>query len=119
VTLAGHQNIVDPYYAIADAFVLPSHSEGSPNVLLEAMAAGVPVVATAVGGVPEIVSSGKNALLVVRGDTVGLAFAVTQLLIDQALRDRLVSSARDTVFHKTPGAYFQSIVSVFNEALQQ
>ncbi len=119
VTLAGHQDIVDPYYAIADAFVLPSHSEGSPNVLLEAMAAGVPVAATAVGGVPEIASSGKNALLVMRGDTVGLAFAVTQLLSDQALRDRLVSSARETVFRKTPGAYFQSIVSVFNEALQQ
>ena len=119
VTLTGHQDIVDPYYAIADVFVLPSHSEGSPNVLLEAMAAGVPVVATAVGGIPEIASSGRNALLVMRGDTVGLAFAITQLLTDQALRDRLVSAAGETVSRRTPGAYFQSIVSVFHEALLQ
>jgi glycosyltransferase involved in cell wall biosynthesis len=52
VTLAGQQDDINPYYAIADVFLLPSLTEGCPNVLLEAMAAGVPVVATAVGGVP-------------------------------------------------------------------
>ncbi len=55
VTLTGHQPSAEPYYRIADLAVLSSLSEGSPNALLEAMAAGVPAVATAVGGIPEIV----------------------------------------------------------------
>src|SRR6266576_2529235 len=118
VTLAGHQDDLNPYFAIADVFVLPSHSEGSPNVLLEAMAAGVPVVATAVGGVPELASNGRDALLVKGNDLAGLACAVARLLQDPGLRDRLVSSALQIVSRKTPEAYFQSIVSVFNGVLQ-
>lgn len=118
VTLTGQQDDVSPYYAIADVFVLPSHSEGSPNVLLEAMAAGVPVVATSVGGVPELVSDGKDALLVGRRDLTGLALATTRLLGDRALCDRLASSAREIVSRNTPESYFRSMVSVFTEALQ-
>ena len=119
VTLAGQQDDPNPYYAIADVFALPSHSEGSPNVLLEAMAAGIPVVATAVGGVPELVSNGRDALLVNKHDRAGLASAVAQLILDHALSDRLVSLARQIVLRKTPEAYFQSIVSVFNGALRR
>ena len=118
VTLAGQQDDVNPYYAIADVFVLPSHNEGSPNVLLEAMSAGVPVVATAVGGVPEILSSGRDALLVKKHDIDGLASAIVRLLGDQILRDHLVPMARDIVSRKTPEAYFQSMTSVFESALQ-
>ena len=55
VTLTGQVPSAEPYYGIADLAVLSSLSEGSPNALLEAMAARVPVVATAVGGIPEIV----------------------------------------------------------------
>jgi glycosyltransferase involved in cell wall biosynthesis len=117
VTLAGFQDDINPYYSIADVFVLHSHSEGSPNVLLEAMAAGVPVVAASVGGVPETVVSGRDALLVKPRDPSALASAVTQLLGDQALCERLVSSARETVARKTPEAYFASIASVFHEVV--
>lgn len=119
VRLVGQQDDPSPYYAIADVFVLPSHSEGSPNVLLEAMVADVPVVATSVGGVPEIVSNGREALLVNKHDTSALAVAVAQLLSDQSLRCRLVSSAREVVLRRAPDTYFQSIVSVFNGALRQ
>jgi glycosyltransferase involved in cell wall biosynthesis len=115
VTLVGQQDNPDPYYAIADVFVLPSHSEGSPNVLLEAMAAGVPVVATEVGGVPELVCNGSDALLVEQGDIVGLASAASRLLTDRGLRERLVSSARQIISRNTPEAYFRSIVSVFSQ----
>src|SRR5205823_11585403 len=58
VTLTGQRDSAEPYYGIADVAVLSSRSEGSPNALLEAMAAGVPAVATRVGGVPEIVTHG-------------------------------------------------------------
>ena len=56
ITLAGHQHNVAPYYEAADVVAIPSYSEGSPNVLLEAMASNIPVVATSVGGIPEIVT---------------------------------------------------------------
>jgi glycosyltransferase involved in cell wall biosynthesis len=116
VLLPGQQDDINPYYSIADVFLLPSRSEGCPNVLLEAMAAGVPVVATAVGGVPEVVKSGRDAILVKKHDCAGLVFATAQILRDQRLRDRLVSFAREIVAQKTPEAYFQSIASVFNQA---
>ena len=64
VTMTGQVPSAEPYYGIADVAVLSSLSEGSPNALLEAMAAGVPVVATAVGGVPEIVTHRESALLI-------------------------------------------------------
>jgi len=116
VTLAGQQHEIDSYYAIADIFLLPSLSEGCPNVLLEAMAAGVPVVATAVGGVPEVATSGRDAILVKKHDQAGLACAAVELLKNRALRDRLVLCAREIVSRKTPEAYFRSIATVFSQA---
>jgi glycosyltransferase involved in cell wall biosynthesis len=116
VTLTGQQEDIDRYYSIADLFLLPSHSEGCPNVLLEAMAAGVPVVATEVGGIPEVVTHGRDAILVKKRDHVGLAFATAQILQDRTLHDRLVSSAREIVARKTPEAYFKSLASVFSQA---
>jgi glycosyltransferase involved in cell wall biosynthesis len=116
VKLTGQQDDINAYYGIADVFLLPSLSEGCPNVLLEAMAAGVPVVATAVGGVPEVVTSGRDAILVNKHDTVGLAAATAEILSNQILRDRLVSFAREIVSRKSPEAYFKAITSVFSQA---
>lgn len=116
VTLAGQQDDINPYYSIADVFVLPSLSEGCPNVLLEAMAAGVPVVATDVGGIPEVVTNGRDAILVKKRDQAGLASATGKILQDRELRDRLVSSAREIVARNTPEAYFKSMTSVFTQA---
>ena len=67
------------WYNAADLICLPSYNEGVPNVLLEAMACGLPVVATNVGGIPEIVSA-ENGLLVKRKDTKGLAVALRTAL---------------------------------------
>jgi len=64
VLFVGHQPDPWPYFCMANLFVLPSHTEGSPLVLFEAMAAGLPIIATAVGGVPEVVQSGVDAILV-------------------------------------------------------
>jgi glycosyltransferase involved in cell wall biosynthesis len=118
ITLTGQQDDISPYYAIADVFALPSYTEGSPNVLLEAMAAGVPVVATAIGGVPELTRNGRDALLVKSGDMAGLVSATVRLFYDQSLRDRLTRSAREVVLRETPEAFFTSIVSVFQRALR-
>ena len=83
VTLIGHQPSAEPFYDIADLAMLSSLSERSPNALLQAMAAGVPVVATAVGAIPEIVQDGKSALVVQPSDLDGISAATARLLIDE------------------------------------
>jgi glycosyltransferase involved in cell wall biosynthesis len=115
VTLVGHQEDVSPYYAIAEAFVLPSYSEGSPNVLLEAMSAGVPVIATSVGGIPEIVTDEIDGLLVDKQDLGALTSAITRMLGDKELRDRLRLSSQRIVLRHTPEAFYRSIASLLQE----
>lgn len=73
-------------YAAADAFVLPSYNEGFPRVLYEAASAGLPIIATAVGGVPAVLEDGKHALLVSPGDVDGLCDAMRTLASDSGLR---------------------------------
>jgi len=80
-----------------DAFLLPSDSEGLPNALLEAMDAGLPCVATAVGGIPEVISDGSNGLLVPPREPAQFAEAVGTLLESPDLRWRLGQAGRDTV----------------------
>ncbi len=88
-----------------DIFVLPSHSEGVSLALLEAMAAGLPVIATAVGGLPEVVTDGVNGLLIPPQDPEALAQALARLLDDPALAKKLGENARRHVEEKfLPGA---------------
>lgn len=81
----------------ADAFALPTRSEGLGTSVLDAMAAGVPVVASAVGGVPEIVRHEESGLLVPPGDPAALAVALGRLLDDRALARRLAAGGRERV----------------------
>jgi glycosyltransferase involved in cell wall biosynthesis len=76
----GHRDDVPAVLAAADVFVLPSRSEASPNSVIEAMAAGLPVVATSVGGIPELVTDGRTGRLVPPGDPSALAQALVDLL---------------------------------------
>jgi glycosyltransferase involved in cell wall biosynthesis len=81
----------------AMSFVLPSYMEGMPMALLEAMSWGLPAVATAVGGVPEIITHELDGLLVAPGDIAALAAAIARLAGDASLRERLSSAARATI----------------------
>jgi glycosyltransferase involved in cell wall biosynthesis len=78
-------------------FVLPSYVEGLPMGILEAMSAGLPVVATRVGGVPDIIEHDVNGLLVEPGDVADLALQLDRLLSDTTLRNRLALSGQQTV----------------------
>ena len=93
IRFAGFHADVSPFYAIADVFVLPSLTEGSSNALLEAMTAGVPIVASTAGGIPEIVLDGQTGLLARVGDLPGLAEAIRRLLQERELVARLVAAA--------------------------
>lgn len=117
VIFAGQIADLSPYYTLADIAVLPSHSEGSPNVLLEAMASGLPIVATAVGGVPEIVQHEKEALLVQKKNPSALACAIERLLDDPVLCARLSEAARESILGYTPESYRDSILALYQSCL--
>jgi glycosyltransferase involved in cell wall biosynthesis len=94
VELLGARRDVAELLAESDVFVLSSRSEGLPMSVLEAMAAAVPVVATRVGGIPELVPDDQTGTLVPAGDAPALAAALDRLARDPELRDRLGAAAR-------------------------
>jgi glycosyltransferase involved in cell wall biosynthesis len=97
VTWLGYRDELDDVYRSMSVLLMPSRSEGLPNVALEAFAHGVPVVAAAVGGLPEVVSHARNGYLVSPGDTAAMAEHVVALLGDGALRSRLGAHGREQV----------------------
>lgn len=114
VTLTGQAPSAEPYYGIADAAVLSSLSEGSPNALLEAMAVGVPVVATRVGGIPEIVSDGESALLIAPGDRAAMTQALQTILTGDEPARSLAREARRVVTSRyTPEARVRRLIEIY------
>ena len=93
----GYQEDVAPFYAAFDALVLPSGNEGTPVSAIEALAAGRPVVATRVGGVPDVVREGEDGFLVEAGATEELAQRLAQLARDPELRERMGEQGRARV----------------------
>jgi glycosyltransferase involved in cell wall biosynthesis len=93
----GYQEDVAQFYAAFDALVLPSVNEGTPVSVIEALAAELPVVATRVGGVPDVVRDGEDGFLVEAGATGDLADRLAQLARDPALRARMGKQGRERV----------------------
>jgi D-inositol-3-phosphate glycosyltransferase len=90
-------NLLPVYYSAADLVVTPSLYEAAPKVILEAMACGTPVIATNVGGIPEVISDGVNGLLVPPADSMALSRALSLLLRDDPLRLELGDKAEKTI----------------------
>lgn len=97
VLLVGYREDVDTFYALMDVAVLTSSSEGLSITLLEAMSHGLPVVATRVGGNPEIVEDGVTGFLVPFGDLEAFNRRVVKLLVEPDLRERLGCAGRERV----------------------
>jgi glycosyltransferase involved in cell wall biosynthesis len=97
VILLGHRRDLDKIYPIMDIFVLPSRDESLGNVSLEAMAFGKPVIASNVGGVPEVVLNDDTGFLVSSGDVRGIADKILLLLKDEHLRKKMGESGRKRV----------------------
>lgn len=100
VLLLGECSDITSWLSAFDVFVLPSLWEGLPNSLLEAMAVGLPVVASSVDGVCEVIRDGQNGFLAAPKSSKALAQRLVELLRDPALRSRLGASAKETVVDK-------------------
>jgi glycosyltransferase involved in cell wall biosynthesis len=97
VQFVGHRDDVGAALSAADIFALASRTEASPNALLEAMAAGLPAVATSVGGIPEIIDPGSTGVLAPVDDAAGFARGLLRLMDDPELARRMGASARQRV----------------------
>jgi glycosyltransferase involved in cell wall biosynthesis len=97
IRLLGYRSDTRELYQAMDIFALSSRREGLPNVLLEAMALEVPVVATRIAGIPRLIHDEENGLLVEPGDVEGLYQAMAGLLNDASLRARLSRAGRRTI----------------------
>jgi glycosyltransferase involved in cell wall biosynthesis len=88
-------SVVARYYCAADVYVHAAHQDTFPNTILEALACGTPVVATAVGGIPEQIRDGVTGLLTPAGDPESLARSIVRLIQDQDLRTRMSHNAAE------------------------
>jgi glycosyltransferase involved in cell wall biosynthesis len=98
------QEDIKQYYEIADIFVLPSISENLPNVLLESLSMGIPVIATEVAGIPELIKDKETGILVKPNDIEGLAKAMELLICDENLRKNISEKGKDWVTKKFDAA---------------
>ncbi len=96
----GYQDDVAPYYASFDALILPSANEGTPVSAIEALAAGRPVVATRVGGVPDVIRDGEDGFLVDPGDVDALADRLGRLAANGELAQRMGEAGRARVLER-------------------
>jgi glycosyltransferase involved in cell wall biosynthesis len=117
VLFLGYRQDIADYYSAIDLLVQPSFSEGSPNTVLEAMSFGVAVLATAVGGVPEIIQGG-NGMLVPPSDPDALAEKMIELLSDPGLRTAIGARGRSSLYPRfSADTRAREITGLYDELL--
>ena len=116
----GYQEEMGRWFESFDAFALPSANEGTPVSAIEALAAGCAVVATRVGGVPDVVQDGETGFLVPFGDTEALAARLAELAEDAELRARLGSTGRERVTSRyRVGRLIDEVDGLYRELLAE
>jgi glycosyltransferase involved in cell wall biosynthesis len=118
IRLLGYRADVRELYEAMDIYALSSIREGLPNVVLEAMALEVPVVATRVAGLPRLIADGDNGLLVEPGDLARLTQTLARLLVDTQMRRRLSRAGRETIeTHYSFAARMDKVRAVYDDLL--
>ena len=119
ITYQGYQDDVRPYFIASDAFVLPSHREGLPNVLLQAGALEIPIVCTDILGNTDVVTSGKNGIIVKKNDVNDLVRGMEEIMLNSSLNQNLKSNARNMITsrydrNKILAAYLEEYRTLLN-----
>ena len=113
--LLGPRRDIGSLLAVADVFCLPSHHEGVPPILLDALAAGLPCVAARVGGVPELILHGRTGLLVPPGDPVELGRALKRVIRHPVFAEHLADGGRGVASSRTPRALARDYAELYRE----
>jgi glycosyltransferase involved in cell wall biosynthesis len=110
-------NLVPYFLSVMDVFLLPAHWEGFGNVLIQAAAMGVPIIATDVTGVKDAVSANYNGILVPQGNHDALVEAMHQIVNDKSLRDKLGSNGILWSQNFHPEIIWNGYVELFEEPI--
>lgn len=106
-------------YKEVDAFILPSHNEGLPVVILEAMSYGLPIIATRVGGIPEIMEHELNGFLFEKGDIVAMQIAISAYIVNHELMQTHGRNSLELVKNYFPDQVVPQIAAVYNRLLDK
>lgn len=118
VLFAGFQGNPAEWMRLLDCMVQPSLTEGTPNSVLEALCLQVPVIVTAVGGVPDLITDGLNGLLVPSEDVDRMAEAMGRMQASPDLRTRLIQSAADRTLEYSPAHQRQKMIELYDEVFR-
>lgn len=112
-------NDIRPWYRAASMMVLPSTNEPFGRVVVEAMASGVPVIATRSGGIPEILTHMQNGLLVPENDAVAISEAIMKLLCDGSLKRRITEEGLKNAERFNMASHIEKMVKVFSRVMDR
>jgi glycosyltransferase involved in cell wall biosynthesis len=115
MTFPGGADNVSDYLAAFDLFTLPSKREGLGSVIIDAMQAGLPVVATRVGGIPDLIADGRNGLLIGEDDGAALAAAIVKLMADAPLRESMARENRRRAREYQPEIMAERYLRLYRE----
>lgn len=117
ISLLGHQTNIGDYLAALDIFLFPSLSEGLGSSILEAMQAGVPVIASNAGGIPDLIDDGRNGLLINASDVQALSAAIERLVTEPELGRKLVADAHQTLPQFSPATMTARYLELYQQLL--
>jgi len=115
IHFAGFQGSPTEWMQMMDCLVQPSLTEGTPNTVLEALCLKLPVIASAVGGVPDLIVDGRNGLLVPPADVEQMTAAMKKMWLSPDLRSRLAAGAEDLLQEYSPAYQRQKLIDVYEE----
>ena len=118
IHFAGFQGSCTEWMQMMDCLVQPSLTEGTPNTVLEALCLKLPVIASAVGGVPDLIVDGRNGLLVAPANVAQMTAAMKTMWLSPDLRSRLAAGAEDLLQEYSPAYQRQRLIAVYEEVFR-